>query len=193
MEVMGFYNPKANIMVMFGGLFFGLLAIAGGIKLVFRGAERSISETHTPPVATPAMMPTAVQAPAVHAPDRWLQSCRLAIMYATPLLVVGMGAYSYDNGRHEGNLLQLTVADFESGRITARALYADVHGQLSDSYLSNDSYRYIPVLSKENATRPVTLRVGISDGDLLKYLHRDSDGAVTVRRGAAKGLSGGLT
>jgi hypothetical protein len=189
---MGFYSPKLTILLIFAGLFLGLLAIAAAIKLVFRGAERSISETHTPPIATPAMMPTAVQAPAVQAPDRWLQSCRLAIMYATPLLVVGIGAYSYYNGRHEGNLLQLTVADFESGRITARALYADVHGQLSDSYLSNDSYRYIPVLSKEKAAAPVTLMVGISDGDVLKYLHRDSDGAFTVRGVAEKGLPGDL-
>src|SRR5260370_7763883 len=34
--------------------------------------------------------------------------------------------------------------------------------------------------------------VGISDGDVLKYLHRDSDGTFTVRGVAEKGLSGDL-
>jgi hypothetical protein len=95
-------------------------------------------------------------------------------------MVLGLGVWSYYNAVHEGDLQQLTVTDFERGRITARNLYADVRGQLSDSYLVSDNYRYIPVLSK-NAADPVRLLVGISDGDVLKYLHRGPDGTFSVR------------
>lgn len=188
----GFYSPKLTVLLIFGGLFLGFLAIATAIKFLLRGAERPVPQLQTTPVATPGVVPTAVRASAPPAADRWMQSVRLGVMYVTPFLVVGVGAYSYYNGMHEGNLQQLTVADFESGRLTARALYADVRGNLSDTYLSNDSYRYIPVLSKERAARPFTLLVGISDGDVLKYLHRGSDGTFSVRGVAEKGLPSDL-
>jgi hypothetical protein len=69
----GFYSPKLTMLLIFSGLLVGLLAIASAIKLVFRGAERPISETPSvPPAATSA----AIQAPAVQPVDQWLQSIR---------------------------------------------------------------------------------------------------------------------
>jgi hypothetical protein len=187
----GFYSPKLTMLLIFSGLLVGLWAIASAIKFVFRGAERPVSETQRVPISTPATTSVAVQAPAIQPVDRWLQSIRLAVLYVTPLAVFGLGAWLYYSAINEGDLQQLTIADFERGDITARSLYADLRGQVSDSYLVSDNYRYIPVLSK-NAADPVRLLVGIGDGDVPKYLHRGSDGTFSVRGVADKGLPSDL-
>ena len=185
----GFYVPKLTIMVVFAGLIFGLWAIVKAIKFVFRGAERSVSTPGAVPIATPAAMHAAARAPALLARDRWLLSLRGVMLCVTPFIVFGLGADSYYKARNEGNLQHLTIADFESGRVTARSLFAEVHGQLSDSYISDDNYRYIPILSGKNTSDSVSLMVGISDSDVLKYLRRESDGTVTLRGIAEKDLS----
>ena len=188
----GSYSPELTMLLIFAGVFVGLLAILSVMRLVFRGAERPVSATPTAPIATPTVMPTSMKGPALQPVDRWLQSIRLAVLYVAPLIVLGLGGWLYYNATQEGSLQQLTVADFESGQITARALYADVRGQLSDSYLVSENYRYIPVLAKEKTAGPVRLLVGINDGDVLKYLHRESDGNFSVRGVADKGLPGDL-
>jgi hypothetical protein len=187
-----YYGEELTALLVFSGLVFGMLAIAVAIKFLFRGAERPLSKMQTAPMATPVLATPAIPAPAVQVPERWLQSCRLAVMYVTPFLVGGVGAYSYYNGTHEGSLQQLSAVDFESGKVQARAFYADVHGHLSELYISNDSYRYIPMLGEEKAAGPVRLMVGISDDDVLKYLHREADGTFTVRGVTDKGLPSDL-
>jgi hypothetical protein len=190
---LGSYSPDLTLVLIAMGLLVGLLAIAKTIKLIFRGAERPISEMPTPPISRPAVGSSTTPAPTGDVAVRWLQSFRLAMIYVAPLIVVGLGAFSYYNGTREGNLQQLSAADFETGKVEARALYADVHGHLSQSYISDDdSYAYIPMLSEEKAVGPVRLMVGINSGDMQKYLHREADGAVSVRGVADKGLPSDL-
>jgi hypothetical protein len=188
----GSYSPDLTLLLIAAGLLFGLLAIAAAIKLLFRGAERPVSEMHTPPISTPAVAPTTTPAPTGDIALRWLQSLRLAVIYVAPLTIVGTGAFWYYDGTQEGNLQQLSPVDFETGKVEARKLYADVHGHLSQSYISDESYAYIPMLSKEKAVGPVRLMVGVNNSDMQKYLHREANGIVSVRGITDEGLPSDL-
>jgi hypothetical protein len=187
----GFYSPKLTFLLIAGALFVGLMASVKAIKLIFRGAERPVPEMQTPSVANPAIASTTT-APANDAAVRWMQSLRLFMIYATPLIIVGIGAFAYYNGTQEGNLQHLSSVDFETGKLEAHALYADIQGHLSESYISDDNYAYIPMLSEANAAGPVKLLVGVSDRDMQKYLHREANGTVIVRGVADKGLASDL-
>ena len=172
---LGYYVPKLTALV----IILGFLAIGGAIKLVFRGAERPVPGLANAPVATTPANNAAV-------PQAWLNYVR----YAAPLIVAGFGGWMYFNGTQAGNLQQLTAVDFESGKLQSRIVYADVRGHLSRMYLSKEKYLYIPMYTEAKGKFPVQLVVGVDEKDANKQLHAESDGSVTVRGIADKGLEG---
>jgi len=89
-------------------------------------------------------------------------------------------------------LQQLTAIDFGSGKLQSRMVYADVRGHLSRTYLSKESYLYIPMYTEANGKAPVRLVVGVNERDANKRLHAEADGSVIVRGIADKGLEGGV-
>jgi len=190
----GSYDRNLTCLLVFSGLFigllFGLLGIAVAIKLLFRGAERPVPGMPTAPIAIPAIAPTAIPETAIQVAERWQRYCRYSVMYAAPLVLFGTGGYSYYNGTHEGSLQQLSAADFQSGKVQARMVYADVRGHLSGRYLSNGDYLYIPMTSEKNAAAPVQLVVGVNEHEMRKYVHRETDGTFIARGVADKGLQG---
>ena len=169
---LGYYVPKFTALV----IILGFLLSAGAIKVVLRGAER--------PVPGPANAPVAAVPGAV--PQPWLQYVR----YSAPLIVVGFGGWMYFNGTQAGNLQKLTAVDFESGKLHSRILYADVRGHLSATYLSKENYLYIPMYTEQSGKFPVRLVVGVNEKDANKRLRAESDGTITVRGIADKGLEG---
>jgi hypothetical protein len=170
----GVYYQEITVIV----IILGFLAIAGVIKLVFRGAERPVPGV--PPRATPAsVVINASQGP-------WLFYLRYAVL----LVPFGLGGWMYYNGTHAGSLQQLNAVDFQSGKLQARVLYADVRGHLHGPYLSKDNYRYIPMASEEQTSGPVQLVVGIDEKQMHKYMRREADGTFSVRGVADKGLEG---
>jgi hypothetical protein len=176
----GSYDPALNAVVIFLGLSLGLLCTTAAIKLLFRGAER--------PAPGMPTAPTAIPEPAIQLVERWQRNARYALMCAAPLLVFGIGAYFYYNGTHVGSLQQLSVADFQSGKLQSHILYADVRGHLSGHYISKDYYLYIPMTSEKNSASPVQLLVGVQENETRKYLHREADGTFRVRGVADKGM-----
>ncbi len=191
---MGSYDRNLTCLLVLSGfilgLLFGLLGIVVAIKLLFRGAERPVPGMPTAPIATPGIAATAIPQPAIQLSERYQRNARYAVMFATPLVLFGMGAYSYYNGTHVGSLQQLSAADFQSGKLQAHIVYADVRGHLSGHYISKNDYLYIPMASEKNAASPVQLLVGVSDNEKRKYLHREADGTFRVRGIADKGLGG---
>jgi hypothetical protein len=186
----GSYDRNLTCLLVLSGLFLGLLCIAVAIKLLFRGAERPVPGMPTAPIAAPAIPLTAIPEPAIQVAERWQRYCRYSVMYGAPLVLFGAGAYSYYNGTHEGNLQQLNAADFQSGKVQARVVYADVRGHLSERYLSNGDYLYIPMTSQKNAAAPVQLVLGVNEHEMRKYVHRETDGTFIVRGVVDKGLQG---
>jgi hypothetical protein len=190
----GSYERNLTFLLVFSGLFlgllFGLTGIAVAIKLLFRGAERPVPGMPTAPMATPGIAPTAIPQPAIQLSERYQRNVRYAVMFATPLILFGMGAYSYYNGTQVGSLQQLSVADFQSGKLQSHIVYADVRGHLSGHYISKNDYLYIPMASQKNAASPVQLLVGVNDSEKRKYLHREADGTFRVRGIADKGVEG---
>jgi hypothetical protein len=178
----GSYERNLTCLLVLSGLIFGLLSIAAAIKLLFRGAERPV-----PGIPT---APTAIPQPAIQLSERYQRNVRYAVMFATPLIVVGMGAYSYYNGTQAGSLQQLSAADFQSGKVQSHIVYADVRGHLSGHYMSKNNYLYIPMASEKGSASPVQLLVGVNDNDKRKYLHREADGTFLVRGIADKGVEG---
>jgi hypothetical protein len=188
----GSYSEEVTALLVFVGLLFGLSLMVAAIKLVFRGAEKPLFEMHTSQMTSPATPPTAIRQPPAQVVEGWILSCRRAILFAIPFVVLGVGAYFYYNGTHEGSLQQLSAVDFESGKVKARVVFAEVQGRLSRRYVSDGNYRYIPMASEEKSTGPVRLLVGINEGEIRKYLHREANGAFTVRGVADKGIPGDL-
>lgn len=171
----GYYVPKLTAIV----IILGVLLIAGAIKVVLRGAER--------PVPGPANAPdegSSVKTAAV--PQPWLRYVR----YCAPLIIVGFGGWMYFNGTQAGSLQQLKAADFESGRLQSRIVYADVRGHLSGMYLNKENYLYISMYTDANGKSPVKLVVGVNEKDANQRLHAEADGSVTVRGIGDKGLEG---
>jgi hypothetical protein len=176
----GSYEPALTAVVILLGLSLGLLCIAAAIKSLFRGAER--------PVPGMPTAPTAISEPAIQLVERWKAYIRYAALPALALVLCGMGAYTYYNGTHVGSLQQLSAADFQSGKLQARLVYADVRGHLSGHQIIKDYYLYIPMTSEKNAASPVQLLVGVQENEARKYLHREADGTYSVRGVADKGL-----
>ena len=171
----GYYVPKLTAMVVI----LGFLLIAGAIKVVLKGAERPVPGPTNAPVA-------AVPVNNAVAPQPWLQYVR----YVAPLIVVGFGGWMYFNGTQAGNLQQLTAVDFESGKLQSRIVYADVRGHLSKTYLSKENYLYIPMYTEASAKFPVRVVVGVNEKDANKQLRAETDGSITVRGIADRGLEG---
>jgi len=190
LKCFGFYEAKLTAFLVMLGLLFGLLGIAVIVKLLFRGAERPASETQPSPLGRPTMAPAATPTPAVRVVEGWLRACQRAALYAAPLLVFGVGAYFYYAGTQEGDLQQLNAVDFETGKVQTRILYAEVRGYLTGAFVTRNDYRYMEMTSRRDAIGPARLVVGINDYEIRKYVHREADGAVTVRGVADKGLPG---
>jgi hypothetical protein len=186
----GFYSRELTALLTTLPLIFGVLWAAVLIMFLLRGAERPVPGTTTAPIATPAIAPTAIPASAIQVAERWQRYCRYSVMYGAPLVLFGMGTYSYYNGTHEGNLQQLSAADFQSGKVQAHVVYADVRGHLGGRYLSNGDYLYIPMTSEKNAAASVQLVVRVNEHEIRKYVHRETDGTFIVRGVADKGLQG---
>jgi hypothetical protein len=190
------YSPELTAVLTISGLLIGLLfgvsGIAVAIKFLFQGAERPVPRMPTSPNTTAAIGSTAIPEPAIQLAYRWQRYCRQAILYAAPLAVFGVGAYSSYNGTHAGSLRQLNAVDFQSGKVQARVVYADVRGHLSEKDLVQDYYHYIPMMSTETVTGPVHLVVGINEHEIRKYLRREADGTFSVRGVADKGLEGNV-
>jgi hypothetical protein len=168
------YYPELTGMI----IILGLLGVVLAIKLLFRGAERAVPGAPTA-AANFSATNTAVQEP-------WLRYVR----YAFLLVPFGLGGWMYYNGTHTGGLQQLNAADFQSGQLQSRVLYADVRGYLHAPSLSKDHYRYIPMASEETRSGPVQLVVGIDQSAVRKYMHREADGTISVRGVVDKGLNG---
>lgn len=178
----GSYVPKVTWLIVFSGLFLLTASNAAFLAFLLKGAERPVPGMPTAPAAIPQ--------PAIQLSERYQRNVRYAVMYATPLVLFGMGAYSYYNGAQVGNLQQLSVADFQSGKLQSHIVYADVRGHLNGHYISKNDYLYIPMASEKNAASPVQLLVGVNDNEKRKYLHREADGTFRVRGIADKGLEG---
>jgi len=172
---LGYYVPKLTAMV----IILGFLLIAGAIKVVLSGAERPVPGPPNAPAVAVPLNNAAV-------PQAWLPYVR----YAAPLIVAGIGGWMYFNGTQAGSLQQLTAVDFESGKLQSRIVYADVRGHLSRTYLSKENYLYIPMYTEESGKLPVRLVVGVNEKDANKRLRAESDGSITVRGIADKGLEG---
>ena len=158
----------------------GFLGIAAAIKLVFRGAERPVP-------GAPAAIAASPAAAATNTPQgAWVQYLR----YASLLVPFGLGAWAYYNGTHAGSLQQLDAVDFESGKLQAQLVYADVRGNVSGSYLSKDHYLYIPFASEKKNGAPVQLVVGVDEKQMRNYMHKEADGRFAVRGVVDKGLEG---
>jgi hypothetical protein len=186
----GSYEPKLTFLLVLSGLILGLLGTATTIKLLFRGAERPVPGMPTALMATPGIAPAAIPAPAIQVVARWQQNVRYAVLYAAPLVLFGLGAYTFYNGTHAGTLRQLSAADFQGGKLPSHIVYADVRGHLAGHYISKDDYLYIPMASENNAASPVQLLVGVQENETRKYLHREADGTFRVRGIADKRLEG---
>jgi hypothetical protein len=170
----GVYHQEITAIV----IILGFLGIAGVIKLAFRGAERPVpgaaDATATAPVVT-------------HAPQgAWLEYLR----YVALLIPFGLGGWAYYNGTHAGNLKQLDAVDFESGKLQAQLVYADVRGHVSGTFLSKDNYLYIPMASEKSKAGPLQLVVGVDKNQMNSYMHREADGKFKVRGMVDKGLEG---
>jgi hypothetical protein len=186
----GSYERNLTFLLVLSGLIFGLLGTATTIKLLFRGAERPVPGMPAAPMATPGVAPAAIPQPAIQLSERYQRNVRYAVLFATPLILVGMGAYSYYNGTQVGSLQQLSVADFQSGKLQSHIVYADVRGRLSGHYISKNDYLYIPMTSEKDSASPVHLLVGVNENETRKYLHREADGTYGVRGIADKRLEG---
>lgn len=178
----GSYEPKITWLIVFSGLFLVAASNAAFLAFILKGAERPVPGMPTAPTATPA--------PATQVAERWRRNARYAVKYAAPLVLFGLGAYSYYNGTHVGSLRQLTAADFQSGKLQSHIVYADVRGHLSGHYISKNDYLYIPMASEKNAASPVQLLVGVNENEKQKYLHREAGGTFRVRGIADKRLEG---
>src|SRR6266851_4556326 len=133
----GSYERNLTFLLVLSGLILGLLGTATTIKLLFRGAERPVPGMPTAPVATPGIAPAAIPVPAIQVVAQWQRNVRYAVLCAAPLVLFGMGAYSYYNGTHAGSLRQLSAADFQSGKLQSHIVYADVRG-IADKRLEGD-------------------------------------------------------
>jgi hypothetical protein len=183
----GSYDRNVTCLLVLSGLIFGslfgLLGLVVTTKFLFHGAEGLVPAMPIAPVAIPD---PAI--PALQMVDRWRRNVLYGALYGIPIVLFGIGAYVYYNGTHEGNLRQLTAADFQSGKLQARAVFADVRGHLSNQYISKDYYLYFAMTSEEKTASPVPLLVGVGENETAKYLHREADGTYTVRGVADKGL-----
>jgi hypothetical protein len=178
----GSYAPKITYTIVFSGLFLVTASIAAIQAFLLKGAEMPVPG-----------MPTATPVAPVAANDTRQLTLELVRYFALLLacfVIFAMGAYSYYKGAHAGSLRQLSAADFQSGKLQARLVYADVRGHLNRPYLSKDNYLYLPMTSEEHATGPVALVVGINENEIRKYVHREADGTYGVRGIAHKGLEG---
>ena len=172
----GSYVPKLTAMV----IILGFLGLAGLVKLILRGAERPV------PGLPAATSQTVTSAPAAQAPQPWLQYIR----FIAPLFVIGFGGWAYLNGTQAGSLQELSAEDFQNGKLHSRIVYADVRGHLSETYLGQDHYLYIPMFGDKTGNGPVQLLVGVDENQARKYLRREADGSFTVRGVADKALAG---
>ena len=170
-----YYRELTAIVVILG-----FLGIAVAIKLVFRGAERTVPGAPTRIATAPAVTNTPQ--------ETWVWHLR----YAFLLVPFGLGGWTYYNGTHAGNLQQLDAVDFESGKLQTQLVYADVRGHISGAYMSRDHYLYIPMASEESKGGPVRLLVGVDENQMRNYLHKEADGTFTVRGVVDKGLEGDL-
>jgi len=172
------YSPKLTMFAIVLGLL-GILALA---KLLLRGAERpapSLPQGNTPGIA--GGKPGSNVSMAFASPF-W----RLWFL-AIPLV---MGGYFLFNAAQAGELKQLRAGDFDSGQVTARVLYADVRGQLSQAYLMKDTYMYIPMYDSAAPSRSVHLLVGVDKARVKTYLHQQGGDVFTVRGMVQRDLEG---
>lgn len=179
----GSYSPKLTIMFVL----LGLLGIAGLIKLIFRGAERpapslpNAAASAPAPSSLPSVTGGTVAQPLTH-----------YIRFIAAVIVFGFGVWCYSNGTQAGSLQELSASDFENGNMHSRIVYADVRGRLSEMYIGENHYLYIPMFGETQGNAPVQLLVGVNENQTQKYLHRQADGSFTVRGVADKGLAGDI-
>jgi hypothetical protein len=188
----GSYAPKITCLIVFCGLFLVTATIAAIQAFLLKGAEEPVPGMPTAAADTPvaANDTQEPQLPYLPLPYLWSRCIQYVFILLACFVILGMGAYSYYNGTHAGSLRQLSAADFQSGKLQSRLVYAEVRGHLNKPYLSKDNYLYLPMTSEENATGPVTLVVGINENEIRKYVHREADGTYRVRGIAEKGLEG---
>jgi len=185
----GSYSRNVTCLLVFSGLIFGslfgLLGLVVTTRFLFHGAEGLVPAMPTAPAATPD--PTI---PMLQMVERWRRNILYGALYGIPLVLFGIGAYTFYNGIREGNLQHLTAADFQSGKVKSHIVYADVRGHLSDQFIDKDFYLYFAMTSEEKTASPVPLLVGVGERETAKYLHQEADGTYTVRGVADKGLMG---
>ncbi len=172
----GWYVPKLTLLVIVLGLF-GIVAL---VKLILRGAERP-APTLPQPAGTAVLSNGSTAKPSFASPQ-W----RLWYL-AIPVV---MGGYFYFNATQAGELRQLQAEDFGGGRVTSRVVFADVRGQLSQDYMMQDNYMYVPMRQSKDASEPVHVLVGVDKTRIKEYIHREADGTYVVRGIVQKDLGG---
>jgi hypothetical protein len=192
---LGSYGPELSAVVVFLGLFLGLLYTAVSIKLLFQGGERPVpgmtaATADASVAANKTQEPRLLSLPFLPLPYLWARNIRSVLILLVCFVFFGIGSYSYYNGTHVGTLQQLSAADFQGGKLHSHIVYADVRGHLSGHYISKDYYLYIPMTSDKNSASPVQLLVGVPENETHKYLHRKADGTYGVRGIADKRLEG---
>jgi len=175
----GQYVPKLTLMV----IMLLLLGIAAAIRLVFRGAERPVPQAAQGNTGVAPNGGTATANSATYDPIRYAR-------FAAPVIVLGLGGWTYLNGVRAGNLQPLTAADFEDGRVSSSVVYTEVRGHLDRQYMSKDHYFYIPMMEQWSMSGPVRVLVGVDENKAKTLLRPAGDGKYTVRGVADKSLEG---
>jgi hypothetical protein len=156
-----------------------MLCCLAVIKVLFRGAERSVPGVPVAPAASNFQGATALE-------QRWLRR----IPYLVAPIVFLLGANDYYKGLRAGNLQELDAKEFYGASQQPRVLYAQVHGRLGDRFLSQDDYFYVVMTVEGREGEPVQLLVGGSKSEFKKAVHRNADGTAQVSGIVDKGLAG---
>jgi hypothetical protein len=183
----GSYSPKLTLMLVM----LALLGVAGLIKLIFRGAERPAPSLPNAAVSVPAPSPAPSSFPNA-AVATVVQPLAYYVRFVVAVVLFGFGVWSYSNGTQAGSLQELNASDFQNGDVHSRIVYANVRGRLSEMYVGENHYLYIPMFGETQGKAPVQLLVGVNENQTQKYLRKEADGSFTVRGVADKGLPGDI-
>lgn len=125
----------------------GWVVVTGAIKLVLTGPDRDMSRRFHTLTRTPAVAWAEIKAAIPESAPRFIR-------FTAVFSLLGIGGWAYYNGTHAGSLQQLNAVDFQSGKVQARVVYAEVRGHLSKDYVSSDYYLYIPMTVTIARPRP---------------------------------------
>jgi hypothetical protein len=163
---------------------FGWALLFGIVSLLLFGVRKDMAARFRSLTSKQVLMHQDIWAAM---PPAWVR-LRLARFVAL-LTCLGMGAWYFYSGATAGALQQLDAADFQSGKLHSRVVYADVRGRLSQKYLANDEDEiYIPMAGSAGPSAPIRVIVSTTRSQMRKQIRGQADGIYTVRGIADKWL-----